>query len=225
VYSALLPFRYRAVGYNPELRDVPDSSPWVQDKKATSAAAQAQILAQLPLTPDLGLAVGVIGRSLPTLRVEGPFDLNDDGAVFESKVDATAFAMPITARFLSGPGPVHVLLGGGLQFDHSTVRYRAYGASSKGDDRTQVASLISVLSSVSARADLGAAFKVGQASTFSVAAGLVLPMSSFGKSKVARFDMPNGDNGEAQEKDLVETLAHEKSKVGVDLSITFSIGL
>ncbi len=222
-YVPLLPFNFDVPAFDVDARAA-GGPLWKSSSTVKSSPAAIRFVVETPLTATVALSLGIVYRHINETKAQGDYDADDPAAFIEQQLTAQSIGVPLQARWLFGSGRLLFLLAEGLEIDYSLVRLRA---SSKRDDGTatqRIADLLSTLTVFSIRGDFAAVMRFSP--TFSGQAGLALliPVASGGSAEVTKLTLPAGASPTRDhEKDLVSAVGHRRSKVGIEIPITFSV--
>lgn len=223
VYAITLPFKYNYVQVNPLAFDDVDQPFWQKTKTVTSAQMNFTALVQMPITDLVGMSGGIIARQITDTPLKKTYGADGD-KIADYRVTASGVGFPARVHLNFAKQKFMFPVAAGFQLDHSQVRFRAYTETPGEGDRSQLASALSTLNTVSTRLDGGAGYKLGAVSYIGLDVGLIFPMTSFNSAKVAFIYTPPDVDRPDTGPELSKVLGHGQSSMGIDLTARFAWG-
>jgi len=195
-----------------------------KDQILQSNYAQVYLGTQVQFSASLGYATGLITRYFSPLTTASDLGPSFPDLAAVHKYSVVGFGMPFLIRWNYGSGNTQLVLSEGLQWDLSYLNYRLYTKDAL-DEESLLLKHVSVVNSVSLKAEAGVSFKVGDFSRINSSLGLVLPIIDFGNAYSTEYTEGNTSGGYGLRREsLIDALGHGKSKVGVDILLSVSIG-
>jgi hypothetical protein len=222
VFSPLLPHTFNQVLYQEDVES-PGALRFVKGDAVKSNFTQAYLGSQIQFSASFGLSSGLLTRSFAPLTAESDLGASYLDSAAVHKYSVVGFGMPFLLRWVYGTGNTQLVLLEGLQWDMSYLRYRLYTRNA-AEEETLILKHVSLLNTVSLKAEIGASFKVGQFSRINTTVGLVVPITEFGGVMSTEYADSSQSVSDSQKKDMVEAIGHKKSNVGLDVLLSFGLG-
>lgn len=218
IISGLTPHTFNRVAYE---QDKDDSSRLrlVADIPERSNFTEFYLGTQVQFKATLGYATGLITRIYAPIEYEGDLGDSFPGVRAAHQYNVVGIGLPFVVRWFYGTGNSQLMLSEGLQWDLSYLKYRLFTKDSS-DEKNLVLQHLSVLNTISIRAEVGGSFKVGKVSRINTGLGLIVPVAKFGSGRTTQFEAGNG--GETVE--IEKALGHDKARVGLDIGFSFLLG-
>lgn len=218
IISGLTPHVYNRVAYEQD-KDNPNALKLVADVPERTNFTELYLGSQVQFKATLGYAMGLITRIYPPIEYESDLGESFPNLRAVHQYNVVGVGVPFVIRWFYGKGNSQLMLSEGLQWDISYLKYRLY-SKDNSDEKTMLLQHLSVLNTLSIRAEVGGSFKVGKESRINTGLGIIVPVAKFGSGRATEFE--GGGGGDAT--DVEEALGHDKAKIGIDIGFSFLLG-